>query len=74
MNDEVYQNMQRHDTFLSKFATLDREAIYANEQVDDIRTPYFKDIDRIIYSLSYIRYMNKTQVFSLNANDSCPIC
>ena len=39
------------------------------EEKSDIRPPFFRDIDRIIYSLSYIRYIDKTQVFSFSDND-----
>ena len=35
----------------------------------DIRPNYFRDIDRIIHSLSYSRYIDKTQVFSLKESD-----
>lgn len=35
----------------------------------DIRPPFFRDCDRIIHTLSYSRYVDKTQVFSLTAND-----
>ena len=69
MNDEVYKNMQKHDKDLSKYATLDNEGIYLRENDEDIRTVFFRDIDRIIYSLSYVRYMDKTQVFSKKNND-----
>lgn len=55
---------------LSPYASLDEHAIrFSNEVEDKYRTPYFRDIDRIIYSLSYIRYADKTQVFSFNEND-----
>lgn len=55
---------------LSPYASLDEHAIrLENETEDKYRTPYFRDIDRIIYSLSYIRYADKTQVFSFNEND-----
>ena len=66
----IEDNMKKHNSNLSKYATLDSEAIYLKEDVtEDIRTPFFRDIDRIIYSLSYTRYMDKTQVFSNNEND-----
>ena len=69
MNDEIYLNMQKHDINLAKYATKDEDALYLKENKNDLRTPYFHDIDRIIYSLSYVRYMNKTQVFSQKEND-----
>lgn len=69
MNDKVYENMKKHCFHLSKYATLDEDAIYLRDYNPDIRTPYFRDIDKIIYSLSYVRYMDKTQVFTISSND-----
>ena len=55
---------------LSKYACKNEEAIRLEEETEDeYRTPFFHDIDRIIYSLSYTRYQDKTQVFSFNEND-----
>jgi len=69
MNDKVYENMRKHSSNLSNYATLDEDAIFLQGYNKDIRTPFFRDIDKIIYSLSYIRYMDKTQVFPLSEND-----
>ena len=57
------------DSFLSKYATPNRDVIRLNEEKKDIRLPFFRDVDRIIYSLSYVRYIDKTQVFSFTNND-----
>lgn len=55
---------------LSLYACKDNQALRLNpEKEDKYRTPFFRDIDRIIYSMSYLRYANKTQVFSFNEND-----
>lgn len=70
MSEEVRKNMESHNKTLSSNACYDSEAIRLKEENDsDIRTPFFRDIDRIIYSLSYNRYSDKTQVFSQNEND-----
>ena len=69
MNDKIYLNMQKHGKRLSNYACKDEDAIYLKDISKDIRTPYFRDIDKIIYSLSYVRYMNKTQVFTEFNND-----
>lgn len=69
MFDKIYENMEKHLDGLSKFATLDSDAEYLKPYDKDIRTPFFRDIDRIIYSLSYVRYMDKTQVFAKEKND-----
>lgn len=62
--------MLRNESTLSPYACKDEDAIriYGNLS-EDIRPNYFRDIDRIIYSLSYTRYIDKTQVFSNNQND-----
>lgn len=64
-----FKNMNRHNQGLSEFAAKDKDAIRFELNNDDFRTPYFRDIDRILYSLSYIRYIDKTQVFSFETND-----
>ena len=69
MLDVIKANMLKED-HLSKYACKSSEAIRLNNDVDDIRPSYFRDIDRIIHSLSYTRYADKTQVFSNNENDN----
>ncbi len=67
----IKNNMSIKNEYLGSYATKDSEAIrFKKENDDDIRPPFFRDIDRIIYSLSYTRYMDKTQVFSFNDNDN----
>ena len=66
---DIAKNMSKHNLNLSKFATKDDEAYRLSFEENDIRTSFFRDIDRIIYALSYTRYMDKTQVFSFNEND-----
>lgn len=61
-------NMNKFQDRLSKYACPDSKAIRLNDEVPDFRTPFFRDIDRIIYSLSFTRYLDKTQVFSNNEN------
>lgn len=47
----------------------DKEAYYLKDIVCDFRSPFSRDVDRILYSLSFQRYMDKTQVFSFKEND-----
>ena len=63
------ENMLNHNKYLSKYATLDSDAIYLRDVMNDFRTPFFRDIDRIIYTLAFTRYSDKTQVFSFKSND-----
>ena len=57
------------DSKLSKYACKNSDAIRLVEEKEDIRPPFFHDADRIIYSLSFNRYLDKTQVFSFTDND-----
>ncbi len=67
--EDIILNMTKHNKYLSKYACLDEEAIFFKENKKDIRTSFFRDTDRIIYSLSFIRYQDKTQVFSFINHD-----
>ena len=53
------ENMLNHNKILSKYACPDSDAIYLHENKDDFRTPFFRDIDRIIYTLAFVRYSDK---------------
>ena len=67
---DVRKRMCRYEEGLSKYANRSSESIRFLPIKDDIRPSYYHDIDRIIYSLSYTRYVDKTQVFSnVNNND-----
>jgi len=70
MQEDIKKNMNKFDDNLSPYACLNKDAIRFLESNDaDIRTPFFRDIDRIIFSLSYSRYSDKTQVYSFTDND-----
>ena len=66
----IKENMLKKEINLSRYATKSEDAIRFNPIEEDIRPAYFRDIDKIIYSLSYTRYIDKTQVFSNNDNDN----
>lgn len=67
--EEAKLNFLNKENNLSEYATKSSEAIRIKEESFDIRPNYFHDIDRIIHSLSYTRYSDKTQVFSYKEND-----
>lgn len=67
--NEILNNMRKHNENLSMYATNDSEAIRLSDIDEDFRPPYFRDADKILYSLAYFRYIDKTQVFSLEDND-----
>ncbi len=63
----------REETVFSPFATLSRSGIRrrVNESGADLgyRQHFSQDVDRILHSLAYTRYIDKTQVFYLTRND-----
>ncbi len=54
---------------LSKYATPYEKGIRLKEEKEDFRPSFYRDIDRILYTLSYSRYLDKTQVFTHKEND-----
>ena len=67
--EEVKEIMLNYEKNLSKYASYNKDAIRFEPVDEDIRANYSRDVDRILHSLSYTRYMNKTQVFSNYTND-----
>ena len=65
----VMINMVKEEDVLSEKAIKSKDAIRLWEDTTDIRPAYFKDIDRIIHSFGYARYIDKTQVYSFVEND-----
>ena len=65
------ENMNRYEENLSEYACKNSAAyrLHDEDTKNDPRSPFFRDIDRVIYSLAYTRYIDKTQVFSFNEND-----
>jgi len=57
---------------LSPYATLSIQAVRRREEqeiIDGHRENFSIDADRILHSLAYSRYIDKTQVFYLIKND-----
>lgn len=69
-NKKIQEIMIRNEKNLSKYASLSKDAIRLEPIEEDIRPNYFRDIDRIIHSLSFTRYIDKTQVFTHWQNDN----
>ena len=67
--EEAKGNFLNNENYLNLSACRNSDAIRLKENNEDIRSEYFHDIDRIIHSLSYTRYLDKTQVFTKNSND-----
>ncbi|MFX1597292.1 MAG: deoxyguanosinetriphosphate triphosphohydrolase family protein [Promethearchaeota archaeon] len=59
---ELLQQRMKRD--IGIYGILDSEAIrYYEEETDDIRPPFFRDVDRIVHSKAFARYIDKSQVF-----------
>jgi dGTPase len=71
----VINNLQRERRTLSKYACKNINGIRKfpeREKISDrknIRPVFFHDTDKIMHSLAYSRYIDKTQVFYLFEND-----
>ena len=66
---KVKKIMLKSEKNLSKYAVKSRDAIREYPQSDDIRLEFARDVDKIIHSACYTRYMSKTQVFTNPIND-----
>lgn len=63
---------QRERDILSPLATLSEKGIrrlHEDRLETEYRQAFFQDVDRILHSLAYTRYIDKTQVFYLIKND-----
>lgn len=67
--EKAKRNMLLKENILSEYACKSENAILLKEDKEDIRPIFFRDIDRIIHSLGYTRYIDKTQVYSFTKND-----
>ncbi len=61
---EQLQARMKRDVNVGIHGILDSEAIrYHEDESEDIRPPFFRDVDRIVHSRAYARYIDKSQVF-----------
>ena len=67
--EQAKNNFLNKELYLSEYATKSNESIRINKEKEDIRPPFFRDIDRIIHAYSYTRYLDKTQVYTQIEND-----
>ena len=70
---QIKQDFLIQEESLSKYACKSKDAILLKKderlKENELRTAFSKDTDRIIHSLSYTRYIDKTQVYSFIEND-----
>lgn len=67
--DLIKKEVLEKEENLSIYATKSKDAIRLRKNEEDIRPSFFHDVDTIIHSTSYTRYIDKTQVFSFFEND-----
>ncbi len=71
--DEIREEIIKKEDTLSKYACKSKDAILLKKdnrmKENESRTLFSKDADRIIHSMSYTRYIDKTQVYSFIEND-----
>ena len=65
--EKIKENMKIEG--LSEYACPYERGIRLNKEEEDFRPSFYRDIDRILYTLSYTRYLDKTQVFTHREND-----
>lgn len=74
MNEELFYELKKqmlnYEKVLGNNACRSSEAIRENKINEDIRSAYARDTDRIIHTLAFTRYIDKTQVFSEEDNDN----
>ena len=69
MIQNLKQRMLTNEKILSEYACKSEQGIKLHEEAEDIRPVFFRDIDKIIHSQAYTRYIDKTQVYSFIEND-----
>jgi len=69
MKEEIIKNCKKREECLFEHATKSIDAIRIIEEGEDLRPAFFHDTDRIMHSMSFTRYIDKTQVFSYLEND-----
>lgn len=67
--EKAKYNMILKEKNLSEFACKSDEGVLLKPDTEDIRPIFYRDIDRIIHSSGYARYIDKTQVYSFIQND-----
>ena len=71
--EDIKKDLLEREENLSEFACKSKNAILLKEDTkakdNESRTVFSKDTDRIIHSMSYTRYIDKTQVYSFIEND-----
>lgn len=68
--DAVKKQILKTEEKFFPFASFSKDAIRLKKGDNGIRLEYERDIDRIVHTLTYTRYIDKTQVYSDVKNDN----
>ena len=69
LDEKIVKECMDNEKYLSPYACLSKNAIRLGRENSEnchefnVRPPFFRDVDRILHSTAYTRYMDKTQVF-----------
>ena len=69
LEKNIYEEMLKSEKDFKEHACKSSMAIRLNNELEDIRLEFARDIDKIVHSSCYTRYMSKTQVFIDSSND-----
>lgn len=75
LDEMIVKDCLENEKYLSPYACLSKNAIRLGRENSEnchefnVRPPFFRDVDRILHSTAYTRYMDKTQVFAFFNND-----
>ena len=67
--EQIKEDILKRENNLSEFACKSPKGIRLVPEEEDIRPSFFRDVDRIVHSFTYTRYMDKTQVFPMTNDD-----
>lgn len=70
LEDKIKEQIKKSELVFSEFACKSDEAIRLQEEPKDIRLDFARDADRILHTLTYTRYIDKTQVYTDVSNDN----
>lgn len=71
ITENIIEENHKKESLLSSKATKDSDYLRRKRKKEEshIRLPFSRDADRILHSMAYTRYIDKTQVFYLVNND-----
>lgn len=69
LEDRIKEQMEKSELGFTKYACKSEESVRIKPEEKDIRLDFARDADRILHTLTYTRYIDKTQVYTDVPND-----